>query len=218
MAEKETAGGTAVAEKEEPKTRAIVMTDPRTGQDIKRGDFIKDVFENGMVLGEGDSAVTIPAGNRGKLTKWLDQNGFPGIKFQTVFQSTKGMTSASNGGRAGTMLEVDGKKISRTEWIKEQFRAGKSRRAVQDQLKADFGIEIPYGSLYQISMKLKDVEGITIAKNPVREKSTKAGGDEGEEEGEGDPDAPAFEEEELEEAEAGAEGADEGDDDDSVVP
>jgi hypothetical protein len=88
---------------------------------------------------------------------------------------------------------------------------------------------VHYGTLYQISMKLKD-EGVEIAKDPPNEAKPKRGGKKGSDEPEAegaalDPDAPAFEEEELGEAtddgsDTDSSGGDsnENEDEDSVVP
>jgi transposase len=71
-----------------------------------------------------------------------------GVTYQTVYSNTadmevpnKGGAGQVGGGKARVILQVNGQDVPRSEWIREQSKAGKSRGEILKELKAMPGQE-----------------------------------------------------------------------------
>lgn len=130
--------------KTNPGRKGITIDDPellakiKSDQPVSRADYIRRRFEDGA--------------HRSEITKELD------VAYQIIFAATKDMTNAhhSPGKRGGRSKSIEVyndegelETISRTEYIRREFRKGRDRSDIAKEL------EISYGLVYAAS---KDVE------------------------------------------------------------
>ena len=100
---------------------ARIMVKNDQGVEVARVDYIKELAEAGM--------------DRGAIAKKL------GIAYGVVYAATKsmeGLAASSHGGKV--MIEVNGEKIARADYIREQFALGRNRREIATEVGCDYAV------------------------------------------------------------------------------
>lgn len=100
---------------------ARIMVKNDAGDEVARVDYIKELAEGGM--------------DRGAIAKKL------GVAYGVVYAATKtmdGLAASSHGGKV--MIEVNGEKVPRADYIREQFALGRNRREIATEVGCDYAV------------------------------------------------------------------------------
>jgi transposase len=100
---------------------ARIMVKNDKGDEVARVDYIKELAEGGM--------------DRGAIAKKL------GIAYGIVYAATKSMEGVAASGHGGkVMIEVNGEKVPRADYIREQFALGRNRREIATEVGCDYAV------------------------------------------------------------------------------
>lgn len=113
-----------------------------TGEKVLRRDFIQALYANGMT--------------RTQIVHYLKNKCAHETTFQVVFQATSKMengkeTNSRRGGELKMITLPDGTEIAQRDLIKQLLTDGKSRGGIVDYFKKELSMDIPYGTVYQVS-------------------------------------------------------------------
>lgn len=100
---------------------ARIMVKNDAGEEVARVDYIKELAEGGM--------------DRGAIAKKL------GVAYGVVYAATKtmdGLAASSHGGKV--MIEVNGEKVPRAEYIRAEFAKGRNRREIATEVGCDYAV------------------------------------------------------------------------------
>lgn len=125
--------------------RGVIMTHPETGAQISRAEYCREQVEAGK--------------SRGALAKEL------GIAYATVYAATKDLKAEGGGTFGGTrvFVEVDGNAKPRSEFIREEFLAGKTRREIANEIGCDYAV------VWAATKTLKETEEEVVAAETTEE-------------------------------------------------
>jgi hypothetical protein len=127
--------------------RGVVIEHPVTKENISRADYCREQVEAGR--------------SRGDVAKEL------GVAYATVYAATKDLKVSGSAGGARVVVEVDGEKKGRADYIRELFAEGKTRREIANEIGCDYAVV--WAATKTLTEKVEDQASVEASQDEVSE-------------------------------------------------